>query len=201
MTVNGAYFICLQYSSEIFPTVIRGQGVRLNCVHMNCNLALLLLLFRLPCVRLWAASPSSSLPRWASDPLGKVQVITKILQVVYLAKFSPILPLLILGLCSLLGALATFFLPETAGQELPQTLKYTPLSHSITLLHLKHGFYGSVLYIEWHYTGMDRSLARAREDGIVFASSKGTKGLWSKAQDKKDTVTCHLSGTARQQRG
>jgi len=43
--------------------------------------------------------------------------------VVYLAKFSPILPLLILGLCSLLGALATFFLPETAGQELPQTLK------------------------------------------------------------------------------
>ena len=27
MTVNGAYFICLQYSSEIFPTVIRGQGV------------------------------------------------------------------------------------------------------------------------------------------------------------------------------
>ena len=44
--------------------------------------------------------------------------------VVYLAKFSPILPLLILGLCSLLGALATFFLPETAGQELPQTLKW-----------------------------------------------------------------------------
>ena len=29
MTVNGAYFICLQYSSEIFPTVIRGQGVGL----------------------------------------------------------------------------------------------------------------------------------------------------------------------------
>ena len=43
--------------------------------------------------------------------------------VVYLAKFSPILPLLILGLCSLLGALATFFLPETAGQALPQTLR------------------------------------------------------------------------------
>ena len=47
--------------------------------------------------------------------------------VVYLAKFSPIPPLLILGLCSLLGALATFFLPETAGQELPQTLRW--LSH------------------------------------------------------------------------
>ena len=44
--------------------------------------------------------------------------------VVYLAKFSPILPLLILGLCSLLGALATFFLPETAGQALPQTLRW-----------------------------------------------------------------------------
>jgi len=29
MTVNGAYFICLQYGSEIFPTVIRGQGVAL----------------------------------------------------------------------------------------------------------------------------------------------------------------------------
>ena len=28
MTANGAFFICLQYSSEIFPTVIRGKGVR-----------------------------------------------------------------------------------------------------------------------------------------------------------------------------
>jgi hypothetical protein len=43
--------------------------------------------------------------------------------VVYLAKFSPVLPLLILGLCCLLGALATFFLPETAGRALPQTLR------------------------------------------------------------------------------
>ena len=32
---------------------------------------------------------------------------------------------------------------------------------------------------------MDRSLARAREDGIVSASSKEAKGLSSKAQDKK----------------
>ena len=29
MMVNAAYFICLQYGSEIFPTVIRGQGVAL----------------------------------------------------------------------------------------------------------------------------------------------------------------------------
>lgn len=43
--------------------------------------------------------------------------------IVYLAKISPIYPLLILGLCSLLGSIATFFLPETAGRELPQTLK------------------------------------------------------------------------------
>jgi hypothetical protein len=28
-------------------------------------------------------------------------------------------------MCSLLGALATFYLPETAGQALPQTLRYT----------------------------------------------------------------------------
>ena len=27
MTVTGAYYICQQYSSEIFPTVVRGQGV------------------------------------------------------------------------------------------------------------------------------------------------------------------------------
>jgi len=86
MTVNGAYFICLQYSSEIFPTVIRGQGIAL------CEIVGGIAIFLSP-------------------------------MVVYLAKFSPILPLLILGLCSLLGALATFFLPETAGQELPQTLK------------------------------------------------------------------------------
>ena len=28
--VSGAYYICLQYGSEIFPTVIRGQGVALT---------------------------------------------------------------------------------------------------------------------------------------------------------------------------
>ena len=28
MTANGAFNVCLQYSSEIFPTVIRGKGVR-----------------------------------------------------------------------------------------------------------------------------------------------------------------------------
>ena len=39
------------------------------------------------------------------------------------ARFSSILPLLILGLCSMVGALATFFLPETAGRTLPQTLE------------------------------------------------------------------------------
>ena len=38
------------------------------------------------------------------------------------AKVSSILPLLIFGLCSTIGALATFFLPETGGQTLPQTL-------------------------------------------------------------------------------
>ena len=27
MTVTGAYYICQQYSSEVFPTVVRGQGV------------------------------------------------------------------------------------------------------------------------------------------------------------------------------
>jgi len=86
MTVNGAYFTCLQYSSEIFPTVIRGQGVAL------CEIVGGIAIFLSPTV-------------------------------VYLAKVSPILPLMILGFCSLLGALATFFLPETAGQALPQTLK------------------------------------------------------------------------------
>ena len=38
---------------------------------------------------------------------------------------------------------------------------------------------------------MDRSLARAREDGIVSASSKEAKGLSSKAQDQKSY--CNLS--------
>jgi len=86
MTVNGAYFICLQYGSEIFPTVIRGQGIAL------CEIVGGIAIFLSPTV-------------------------------VYLAKVSSILPLLILGLCSLIGALATFFLPETAGRTLPQTLK------------------------------------------------------------------------------
>ena len=38
---------------------------------------------------------------------------------------------------------------------------------------------------------MARSLARAREDGIVSASSKEAKGLSSKAQDQKRY--CNLS--------
>ena len=32
------------------------------------------------------------------------------------ARYSSVLPLLILGLCSIVGAAATFFLPETAGR-------------------------------------------------------------------------------------
>ena len=43
--------------------------------------------------------------------------------IVYLSKLSPLLPTIIFGLCSLVGAVATFFLPETAGKALPQTLK------------------------------------------------------------------------------
>jgi len=86
MTVTAAYFICLQYGSEIFPTVIRGQGVAM------CEI------------------------------LGGVAIFISP-SIVYLARISPILPLLILGLCSLVGALATFGLPETAGYSLPQTLE------------------------------------------------------------------------------
>ena len=66
MTVNGAYFICLQYSSEIFPTVIRGQGV--GVFFYNNKIPILILLFRLPFARLWEASPSSSPPWWSTLP-------------------------------------------------------------------------------------------------------------------------------------
>jgi len=86
MTVTAAYFICLQYGSEIFPTVIRGQGVAM------CEI------------------------------LGGVAIFLSP-SIVYLSRVSPILPLLILGLCSLVGATATFWLPETAGYNLPQTLE------------------------------------------------------------------------------
>lgn len=85
MMVSGAYYICLQYGSEIFPTVIRGQGVALT------------------------------------EIVGGIAIFTSPL-VVYLARYSSVLPLLILGLCSIVGAAATFFLPETAGRTLPQTL-------------------------------------------------------------------------------
>jgi len=86
MTANGAFFICLQYSSEIFPTVIRGKGVAL------CEIVGGIAIFLSP-------------------------------MIVYLSKLSPVLPTIIFGLCSLAGAVATFFLPETAGKALPQTLK------------------------------------------------------------------------------
>merc|ERR1712032_1303914 len=79
-------FIGLQYSSEIFPTVIRGKGVAL------CEIVGGIAIFLSP-------------------------------MIVYLSKVSPVLPTIIFGLCSLVGAIATFFLPETAGKALPQTLK------------------------------------------------------------------------------
>ena len=41
-----------------------------------------------------------------------------------LLQVSPALPTVIFGVCSLIGAIATFFLPETAGKALPQTLKW-----------------------------------------------------------------------------
>ena len=64
MTCNGAYFICLQYSSEIFPTVIRGQGVRHRQLFFNCEI----FFFRLPCVRLLEELPSSFLPQLSTLP-------------------------------------------------------------------------------------------------------------------------------------
>ena len=64
MTVNGAYFICLQYSSEIFPTVIRGQGVGVFLLQKK-NHFYSPLNSRLHFVRLWEELRSSS-PRWLS---------------------------------------------------------------------------------------------------------------------------------------
>ena len=101
MTVTGAYYICQQYSSEVFPTVVRGQGVSQISTFLFFYLFVQLAL---------------------CEVAGGVAIFLSPM-VVYLTKFSPILPLLILGLCSLLGALATFFLPETAGRELPHTLR------------------------------------------------------------------------------
>ena len=116
MTANGAFFICLQYSSEIFPTVIRGKGVAL------CEI------------------------------VGGVAIFLSPI-IIYLAKISPILPTLIFGLFSLLGAVATFFLPETAGKALPQTLKYALILFcSIFIVHLKgwRGVWGGTGLLGFH---------------------------------------------------
>lgn len=87
MTVTGTFFICLQYASEIFPTVIRGKGVAL------CEIVGGIAIFLSPTI-------------------------------IYLGQVvAPVLPTLIFGAVSLLGAVATFFLPETAGKALPQTLR------------------------------------------------------------------------------
>ena len=104
MMVNAAYFICLQYGSEIFPTVIRGQGVAL------CEIVGGFAIFLSPTVVYLVKS------------LHNISSSTSLYVLSVQAKVSSILPLLIFGLCSTIGALATFFLPETAGQTLPQTL-------------------------------------------------------------------------------
>ena len=63
MTVTGAYYICQQYSSEVFPTVVRGQGVS------QISTALLLtFLSSWRSARWLGASPSSSPPWWSTLP-------------------------------------------------------------------------------------------------------------------------------------
>lgn len=86
MFATGAYYICLQYASEIFPTSIRGSGLS------ACEIIGGIGLFMSP---------------W----------------IVYLAKYRTELPLLVFGAISLLGAVATFFLPETCNKALPSTIK------------------------------------------------------------------------------
>jgi len=86
MFATGAYYICLQYASEIFPTSIRGSGLS------ACEIIGGIGLFMSP---------------W----------------IVYLAKYQTELPLLIFGAISILGAAATFFLPETCNKDLPSTIK------------------------------------------------------------------------------
>lgn len=86
MFATGAYYICLQYSSEIFPTTIRGSGMS------ACEIVGGIGLFISP---------------W----------------IVYLAKFQVQMPLLIFGGLSILGAIVTLFLPETCGENLPDTIE------------------------------------------------------------------------------
>jgi len=85
MFATGAYYICLQYASEIFPTSIRGSGLS------ACEIIGGIGLFMSP---------------W----------------IVYLAKYEAELPLLVFGAISLLGSVATFFLPETCNRALPSTV-------------------------------------------------------------------------------
>lgn len=86
MFATGAYYVCLQYSSELFPTAIRGSG------SAGCEIIGGIGLFISP---------------W----------------IVYLAKVQVQLPLLIFGAISSLGAIITLFLPETSGENLPNTIE------------------------------------------------------------------------------
>ena len=61
MTVTGAYYICQQYSSEVFPTVVRGQGVSQISTGRTC-----LTFFCSWHSARWQGELPFSSPRWLS---------------------------------------------------------------------------------------------------------------------------------------
>lgn len=85
LTINYSYNLGIQYTAELIPTVVRGQGV--TFIHIMGFVAAIFAPF-----------------------------------VVYLKNIYTVLPLIVLGVLGLIGGFLCLFLPETLGQELPQSL-------------------------------------------------------------------------------
>lgn len=85
LTINYSYNVGIQYTAELIPTVVRGQGV--TFIHIMGFVAAIFAPF-----------------------------------VVYLRNIYTVLPLIVLGCLGIVGGFLCLFLPETLGQELPQSL-------------------------------------------------------------------------------
>ena len=120
MFATGAYYICLQYASEIFPTSIRGSGLSL------CEIIGGIGLFMSPWIVYLVSM--NNLTKIVLVFLYKIIILyilyfqSLIIFLSFQAKFQTELPLLVFGAISIFGSLATFFLPETCNKDLPSNI-------------------------------------------------------------------------------
>jgi len=107
----------LQYAAELLPTPIRTQGVSL--IHIFGIIAHSLAPYVIDTV-----NRILRFVRWRfAHPSHRATAATLERSLLFQAKIWQGLPMMLIGVASLLAATVVLFLPETLGRDLPQTLR------------------------------------------------------------------------------